>query len=77
MAGTLPASTPCGSETCPRRVPKAPSSQPRTWPGKADKATLELLANNRRLEGEQFAAASDDVLEALYTWYQDGWVELG
>ena len=45
--------------------------------GKADKATLELLANNRRLDGEQFAAASDDVLEALYTWYQDGWVELG
>ena len=45
--------------------------------GKADKATLELLANNRRLEGEQFAAASDDVLEALYTWYQDGWIELG
>jgi 50S ribosomal protein L16 3-hydroxylase len=45
--------------------------------GKADKATLELLANQRRLDGEQFSAASDDVLEALYTWYQDGWVELG
>jgi 50S ribosomal protein L16 3-hydroxylase len=45
--------------------------------GKADKATLELLANNRRLEGDEFASASDDVLEALYTWYQDGWVELG
>jgi 50S ribosomal protein L16 3-hydroxylase len=45
--------------------------------GKADKVTLELLANNRRLEGAEFAAASDDVLEALYTWYQDGWAELG
>jgi 50S ribosomal protein L16 3-hydroxylase len=45
--------------------------------GKADKATLEALANNRRLEPEEFAAASDDVLEALYTWYQDGWAELG
>ncbi|MTV39410.1 cupin domain-containing protein [Duganella radicis] len=45
--------------------------------GKADKVTLELLANNRRLEADEFAAASDDVLEALYTWYQDGWVELG
>ena len=45
--------------------------------GRADKATLELLANQRALTGEQFAGASDDVLEALYTWYQDGWVELG
>src|SRR5450830_200698 len=45
--------------------------------GKQDKATLELLANHRRLEGAEFAAASDDVLEALYTWYQDGWIELG
>jgi 50S ribosomal protein L16 3-hydroxylase len=45
--------------------------------GKADKATLELLANQRRLDGDQFAAASDDVLDALYAWYQDGWVELG
>jgi 50S ribosomal protein L16 3-hydroxylase len=45
--------------------------------GKADKVTLELLANNRRLEGDEIGAASDDVLEALYTWYQDGWIELG
>jgi 50S ribosomal protein L16 3-hydroxylase len=22
------------------------------------------------------ALASDDVMEALYTWYQDGWLEL-
>ncbi|MET0321278.1 MAG: cupin domain-containing protein [Duganella sp.] len=44
---------------------------------RADKTTLELLANQRALTGEQFARASDDVLEALYTWYQDGWIELG
>jgi 50S ribosomal protein L16 3-hydroxylase len=36
-----------------------------------------VLANHRRLEGALLAAASDDVLEALYTWYQDGWIELG
>jgi 50S ribosomal protein L16 3-hydroxylase len=45
--------------------------------GRADKATLEALANDRGLQGAALAAASDDVLEALYTWYQDGWVELG
>ncbi|WP_348695671.1 cupin domain-containing protein [Duganella fentianensis] len=44
--------------------------------GKADRVTLELLANERRLDGAAFSAASDDVLEALYTWYQDGWIEL-
>ena len=44
--------------------------------GKADRVTLELLANQRSLDGDAFTAASDDVLEALYTWYQDGWVEL-
>jgi 50S ribosomal protein L16 3-hydroxylase len=44
--------------------------------GRADKATLEALANERGLEGATVAAASDDVLEALYTWYQDGWIEL-
>jgi 50S ribosomal protein L16 3-hydroxylase len=44
--------------------------------GRADKATLEALANQRALDGTQVAAASEDVLEALYTWYQDGWLEL-
>jgi len=44
--------------------------------GRADKATLEALANERGLDGATVAAASDDVLEALYTWYQDGWIEL-
>jgi 50S ribosomal protein L16 3-hydroxylase len=45
--------------------------------GRADKALLDVLANERRIDGAQLAAATDDVLEALYAWYQDGWVELG
>jgi 50S ribosomal protein L16 3-hydroxylase len=45
--------------------------------GRADKAVLDVLANERRIGGELLAGATDDVLEALYTWYQDGWVELG
>ena len=44
--------------------------------GRADKVLLDYLANERLLTGAQAATASDDVLEALYTWYQDGWVEL-
>jgi len=45
--------------------------------GRADKAVLDALANERFLDGAALARASDDVMEALYTWYQDGWVELG
>lgn len=45
--------------------------------GRADKAVLDVLANERRIDGALMARATDDVLEALYTWYQDGWVELG
>lgn len=44
--------------------------------GRADKAALEALANNRVLEGAQVAAASEDVMEALYAWYTDGWLDL-
>ena len=44
--------------------------------GRADKAVLDLLANTRALPGSAIDAASDDVREALYTWYQDGWIEL-
>ena len=44
---------------------------------RADKIVLDVLANERRLSGEALARASDDVLEALYTWYSDGWIELG
>ena len=45
--------------------------------GKADKAALEQLANERTLDGKAVAAASEDVAEALYAWYTDGWLELG
>lgn len=45
--------------------------------GRADKTTLELLANQRALDGAALAVASEDVMDALYTWYQDGWLELG
>ncbi len=45
--------------------------------GKADKAVLDQLANERALDGAAIAGASDDVMDALHTWYQDGWLELG
>lgn len=45
--------------------------------GRADKALLDLLANERRIDGTALATATNDVLEALYVWYQDGWIELG
>ena len=44
--------------------------------GRADKATLEALANLRALDGAALRGASEDVMDALYTWYQDGWLEL-
>jgi 50S ribosomal protein L16 3-hydroxylase len=44
--------------------------------GKADKAVLDQLANARALDGAAVAAASGDVMDALHTWYQDGWLEL-
>jgi 50S ribosomal protein L16 3-hydroxylase len=44
--------------------------------GRADKAALEALANDRALDGAAVAAASEDVMDALYAWYTDGWLEL-
>jgi hypothetical protein len=32
------------------------------------------LADHRLLEGDEVAAASKDVEEALYDWYQEGWL---
>jgi 50S ribosomal protein L16 3-hydroxylase len=29
------------------------------------------------LNGAALASPSDDVMESLYAWYQDGWIELG
>lgn len=44
--------------------------------GRADKTSLCTLADTRRLDGAAFAEASQDVLEALHTWYGDGWLDL-
>ena len=44
---------------------------------RADKTTLDLLANSRALDGTEIADASVDVQEALHLWYQDGWLNLG
>jgi 50S ribosomal protein L16 3-hydroxylase len=44
--------------------------------GPADKASLVLLADKRQLDGMEVKHASDDVQEALYTWYSDGWLKL-
>jgi 50S ribosomal protein L16 3-hydroxylase len=42
--------------------------------GRADKPVLVALADHRLLEGDEVAAASKDVEEALYDWYQEGWL---
>jgi 50S ribosomal protein L16 3-hydroxylase len=44
--------------------------------GRADKAALVALANDRALAPAALDAASDDVIDALYAWYADGWLEL-
>jgi 50S ribosomal protein L16 3-hydroxylase len=44
--------------------------------GRADKAVLSQLADARMLDGAAVAAATEDVQEAIYTWYHDGWLEL-
>ncbi len=44
--------------------------------GQADKPSLVTLANRRELAGAEVAAASSDVMEALHTWYEDGWIRL-
>jgi 50S ribosomal protein L16 3-hydroxylase len=41
-----------------------------------DKPSLVLLANERRLDNSAVANASEDVMEALHAWYEDGWVNL-
>jgi len=44
--------------------------------GRADKPALALLADERALDGAAIASATEDVRDALYTWYHDGWLEL-
>jgi 50S ribosomal protein L16 3-hydroxylase len=41
-----------------------------------DKRVLAALADSRTLEGSTVATASQDVLEALHTWYEDGWLHV-
>ncbi len=41
-----------------------------------DRAALTLLADQRRLSPEALGSASDDVRDALFAWYRDGWVVL-
>lgn len=43
---------------------------------RADKNSLVRLANERSLDGEVVASSTDDVQEALYVWYLDGWLDL-
>ncbi|MGS0743703.1 JmjC domain-containing protein [Glaciimonas sp. GG7] len=45
--------------------------------GRDDKVSLCALADQRRLDGAAASVVSTDVLEALYTWYEDGWITLG
>ena len=44
--------------------------------GRADKALLTVLADERRLDKTALPKASKDVLEAFHNWYQEGWLEL-
>lgn len=43
---------------------------------RADRAPLVALADRRILEGSEIPQVSQDVMDALYTWYEDGWLDL-
>jgi 50S ribosomal protein L16 3-hydroxylase len=45
--------------------------------GRVDKRHLAALADQRYLAGPMVADASEDLQEALFTWYQDGWLMIG
>jgi len=44
--------------------------------GHEDLVVLQVLANERILTDEVIASASEDIIEALHTWYKDGWLTL-
>jgi len=44
--------------------------------GRTDKSCLYALADMRQLDGAAVASASNDVSDALYSWYLDGWLNL-
>ena len=41
-----------------------------------DQQVLAKLADQRQINGTAMAAASQDVLEALYDWYRQGWMKM-
>ena len=43
---------------------------------KADQVILAELANQRRLDASAIVLASQDVIEALYDWYRQGWATI-
>ena len=43
---------------------------------RVDKTPLATLADTRMLDGQSISMASQDVREALFAWYQDGWLQL-
>jgi 50S ribosomal protein L16 3-hydroxylase len=44
--------------------------------GRADKAILARLADQRTLAKTDFSSASEDLLEAFHQWHESGWLEL-
>ncbi|MBC7414226.1 MAG: cupin domain-containing protein [Herminiimonas sp.] len=42
-----------------------------------DRTSLAALADERAINGASLAGVSEDVREALYLWYCDGWLSLG
>lgn len=40
-----------------------------------DQKILRLLANNRKLAADELRSAGEDIKEALYQWYEDGWLQ--
>lgn len=44
--------------------------------GPEDLAVLQVLANERTLTDVIVDSASEDILDALHTWYKDGWLTL-
>ena len=45
-------------------------------PNTSDRKTLKQLADQRQLAPVAIAKTSADLLESLYQWYRDGWLEL-
>jgi 50S ribosomal protein L16 3-hydroxylase len=59
-----------------RRAPVRAEAQRVFHADPHDVPVLARLADERALPGELVLQASPDVLDALYMWYADGWLEL-